>query len=434
MTINKKYTFEEINSLPVLLRNPRILLIGGGLVALQKAQVLIKNKIEFRIITIEAVNKLKVLKKDIIYKRFTKNDLQNFNIVIDATGNKDVNKKLLKEKSKRFFLLNTVDIPSQCDFYFSALINYGKLKIAVSSDGASPTISQTVRKKIANFLPKDLASITDETAKLRKNNIIDIKSAKANTNKIFGKVYFVGAGTGNPDLLTVKAYKLLQTCDVVLYDALITKEILDIIPDSIKKIFVGKPYGSKKLTQEQINNIIVENVLKGFRVVRLKSGDPNIFGRLFEELSFIKGHHINYEVVPGISSAVYGPISENIPLTARGYSSNISIVSGSLEKNKFNYDWIDILKIKKHTTVVLMGLKRIPELVEHAIKARVDSSLPVAIISNIDRVNQQKITTTLNNLEEDSKGAASPAILVFGETVNLAKVLEIPDVKYANVI
>lgn len=430
----KNHKIENISSLPILLRNPKILLIGGGEIAYQKAKVLKENSIEFSIITEFANVNIRDLKIPLTIKIFERSDLRNFNIVIDATGSEPVNKTIDLEREKRYFLLNTVDVPAKCDFYFSALLNYGKLKVAVSSDGASPTISQVVRNRIKKFLPKELSSLTELKNEERNNNFIDINSTKEQAEKLFGKVFLVGSGTGDPELLTIKAYKLLQSADVVLYDTLVTKEIIDLIPSNVEKIFAGKPCGRKDISQLEINQLMVSKALQGLRVVRLKSGDPFIFGRLLEEVSFLKENQINFEIVPGISSAIAGPGSAGIPLTARGYSSNVSIVSGSLKKNKLNLDWIELLKIRNHTTVVLMGLKKAGEIVEAAINAGVNLDLPTAIVCNASRPNQRNIYTTLRELPKESLNAESPAIIIFGKVVNLSEIILSQDSAYSNVI
>lgn len=416
----KKHKIKEMASLPILLRQPKILLIGGGNVAYEKATVLKKNNIDFFIVAKEILEDMINLNVNYSLKEITSDDLTNYNIVIDATGNTEVNKLLENEKKNRFFLLNTVDVPDKCDFYFSALLYYGKLKIAVSSDGASPTISQVVRTKIKEFLPKTLSDLTDQKFQDRINGIIEPEKTKNEVNKIFGKVYLVGFGTGNPELLTLKAYRLIKEADVILYDSLITQEILELIPDNVIKIYAGKPHGIKSLTQREINIQLVDYANRGLKVVRLKSGDPLVFSRITEEILFLNKHEVEFEIVPGISSAIAGPGSAGIPLTSRGYSANISIVSGCLSKNRLNYEWIDLLKIENHTTVLLMGLKRINEIVYYAKLKGVRKDLPAAVISNATRKNQRNIYTTLDELPNSVKDIETPALIIFGEVVKLS--------------
>jgi len=163
-------------------------------------------------------------------------DAADFNIIIDATGSKEVNQLLKEIKRERFILLNAVDVPDECDFYFSSLLKYKNLKVAVSSDGASPTITQVVRDKLKEYLPKTLGDLVEQKSSEREIGIIDIERTKDEAHKLFGKVYLVGCGIGDPDLFTIKAYKTIQTVDVVFYDNLITEEILRLVPPEVEKI------------------------------------------------------------------------------------------------------------------------------------------------------------------------------------------------------
>lgn len=239
------------------------------------------------------------------------------------------------------------------------------------------------------------------------------------------KVYLIGCGTGDPELLTIKAYKSLQKLDIALVDHLITDEIIQLIPENTKIIYVGKQKGKLSVKQEDINKLMLEFANKGLIVGRLKSGDPYIFGRGAEEASFLLSQGIEVEVIPGISSATGGLSVAGLTPTARGYATNFSIVSAHLAGNRFNKDWIHLLKIKNHTTVVLMGLSRAEQIKEEALKIGVSEDFPVAIISNASRKNQKVITTNLKNLDKKAKFAEKPAILVFGNIVNLYGLLPI---------
>lgn len=426
---SKNKTEEKLSTLPVLLRNPKILLIGGGKVALQKAEVMQSNEINFAIISEHFIDDFKKIKREQVIKSFEKGDLSNYNIVIDATGNKGVERIIGKAKKEKFFLLNTVDIPHKCDFYFSALLNYGKLKIAVSSDGASPTISQMVRNKIKNVIPYEIAELTEIKYKQRLTGRLDINSTKNEALKLLGKVYFVGAGPGDPELITIKGRKILDNCDVVLHDYLVDNQLLKTIESKVEIINCGKPHGEKTLKQHHINNLLLEKALQGKTVVRLKGGDPFVFGRLTEEATFLKENEIRYEIIPGITSSIYGPGAAAIPVTSRDVSNSFSVVSACLSKNKFNTKWIKLLNIPYHTTIVLMGLKKINEIVEHAFAENVRNDLPVAIISNATLPNQKEIITTLENLEEDSKSAETSAVIVLGDVVNLREVIKSKSIK-----
>ncbi|MGK9475650.1 uroporphyrinogen-III C-methyltransferase [Melioribacter sp. OK-6-Me] len=414
----------KINSLPILLRNPRILLIGGGIVALQKITVLLQNNIDFFVIAEKFCDELKNMKFNRKIKSFTKDDAEGFNIIIDATGNKEVNRLLKELKEERFFLLNTVDVPEECDFYFSSLLLYKNLKIAVSSDGASPTLTQVVRDKIKEYLPNKLEQLAEKKLNERIEGIIDIESTKAETLRLFGKVFIVGCGIGGGELLTVKAYHILKKeIDVAVYDNLVSDEILSILPDRVEKIYAGKSKGDHSMTQEEINQLLVKLASEGKHVGRLKNGDPYIFGRGSEEALYLINNNIDVEVVPGISSVTAAPLLAGIPPTARNFSSSVSIVTGHLKGGEFDYSWIDLLKRKNHTTIVLMGVTYADKISAYARIKSVDDFTPVAVISNAGRPNQSVAIGTILELESLAKEASSPSMLVFGDVVNLSRIL-----------
>ena len=413
----------NIKSLPVLFRNPQILLIGGGKVAFQKAKVLTDNEIDFSLISLTLCDEFKALEINYKIKQFVKADAVNFNIIIDATGNKEVNLLLKELKKERFFFLNTVDVPAECDFYFSSLLKYGNLKIAVSSDGASPSVTQIVRNKIKEYLPPQLEELVEQKSLERELGIINIERTKEEANKLFGKVYLIGCGIGDPELLTIKTYKAIKSADIVLYDNLITKEILDLVPQRTQKIFVGKEKGNHSASQDIINNLMFDYAIQGYKVARLKNGDPYIFGRGAEEAEFLIRNNIDVEIIPGISSAIAAPLYAGIPPTARGFSSGISIVTAHSNGCVFNNNWIELLKIPNHTVIVLMGLTQTENIVTSALRHGIEGKIPAAIISNASRKNQKTIITTLENLSTAAEEAERPAVLVFGNVVNLSEIL-----------
>ncbi len=414
-----------MSTLPVLLKDPRILLIGGGAVAYQKASVLIDNQVWFKLLANSLIPEFNALDPavDTINKTLTESDLKPFNIIVDATGNPAVAELLLAEKQQRFVLINIVDIPEHCDFYFSSLLNYGKLKIAVSTDGASPTISKVVRDKIKAMIPDNLAELVEEKAAERSHGEIDAVATREQTLTRLAQVYLIGCGPGDVNLLTLQAYACIQKMDVVLYDHLIPQQILDIVPDTTQRVYVGKQKEVHSRRQEEINQLILDYARQGLHVARLKSGDPYMFGRGAEEAEFLVQHGVRVQVLSGISSALSAPASAGIPLTARGYATNVSIVSAHLSGNRINTDWLPMLQIPNHTTVVLMGLSFAREIAELAMVSGVSSEIPVAIVSNASRETQRTIITTLADLPEESRRAERPAVLVFGDVVRLHQIL-----------
>lgn len=413
-----------MTSLPILLRNPQILLIGGGPVALQKAQVLQKNNIDFKAISQDFIQQFATIKREQIIKTFVISDIKDYKIIVDATGSKAVAQMLLAEKKRENFLLNVVDVPEICDFYFSSLLNYGKLKIAISSDGASPSATQVARDEIQRVIPYNISEFCEQQARERTKGLIDKKFAKIACKKYFTQIYLIGCGLGDPELLSIKAFKTMQIVDVLLYDNLITQEILELAPAHVKRVFVGKKKGNHNKTQDEINELILHYAQQGFKVARLKSGDPYIFGRGAEEaISLIeKGYRV--EVINGLSSCIAGLACAGIPVTARGYATNFSVVSAHLKDSLINLDWIHLLSLANHTTVVLMGLSLCKHIQEKALDFGIRPDLEVAIISNASRANQKVKITNLKNLYIDSQELQSPAILVFGAVVSLAEILK----------
>lgn len=409
------------HTLPILLKNQKILLIGGGNVALQKAQVLSSNEIDFKIIAKDINSQIFDLCKDIENKRFKIKDIADYKIIIDATGNEKVTKKLLKYKKKNPILLNVVDVPKYCDFYFMALTKNKPLQIAVSSNGASPTAAQYFRDECEKLIPSDITHYLKQKQFERDNGIIEVEKTKNELQKSLTKVYLVGCGLGDVELLTIKAYKIIKSVDVILYDHLISKEILELVPNTTKSVYVGKRKGFHSKSQQEINELIISYAKKGLKVARLKSGDPFVFGRGAEELSDLTFEGIKTEVIPGISSSISGCSSAGIPITARGYAAGFTVVSAHLKGNNINLDWVDLLDKENHTVVVLMGLSRIKSIVNEAKRIGVSTDKPCAIVSNASRENQKVVISTLQKLESVSKNIERPAILVFGDVVNFSE-------------
>jgi uroporphyrin-III C-methyltransferase / precorrin-2 dehydrogenase / sirohydrochlorin ferrochelatase len=412
-----------MGTLPTLLIKPELLLIGGGQIALQKAQALRKNKISFRIIASSFCKEIETLNIPCNQKPVSAEDLTYANVVVDASGNPEVARLILQEKKKRYFLFNCVSQPELGDIYFPAILNLGDLKISVSSDGASPTVSRIVRDRIAAFIPHEIPDLLAEKKAERASGIVDIKKTQEQCLSLFSTVYLIGCGPGDADLLTLKAYKTIQQMDVVLYDHLLTPEILDLIPESAEKISVGKKKGCHRFRQEQINELLFQQSKRGLKIARLKSGDPYIFGRGAEEAEYLIERGVKVEIISGISSAIAGPACAGIPPTARGYATNMSIVSAHLAGCKINTDWLPLLKIPHHTTIILMGLSFATEISKLALDSGVNPKMPVAIVANASRSDQEVRITDVQNLPEAAVGAQRPAILVFGDVVRLHEVL-----------
>ena len=237
-----------------------------------------------------------------------------------------------------------------------------------------------------------------------------------------GKVFICGAGPGDPNLITLKARELLNSCDVVLYDRLICKEIIDQIPARCEKIYVGRSIGDLTTHQNTTNNLMVEEAKKGKRVLRLKGGDPFIFGRGGEEAEYLFERNIEFEIIPGVTSAIGSAAYAGIPLTDRRFASSVSFVSGheDPEKNEPVVKW-DKLADTAGTLVILMGLERLESISSNLITAGMSKDTSVAIIENGTSRKQRVIVGTLSNIMEKVKDAKTkpPAIIIVGNVVSL---------------
>lgn len=231
------------------------------------------------------------------------------------------------------------------------------------------------------------------------------------------KVTLVGAGPGDPDLISMKGIKALKQADVVLFDALVHPELLQYAPDSAKRVYVGKRKGHCRYHQKDINQMIVDHAKAYGHVVRLKGGDPFIFGRGHEELEFIKAHDIEVSVIPGISSCYAVPESLNLPLTKRGYSESFWVITGTTKDHRLSQDVYDAAKTNA-TVVILMGMHNLDKIVE-IFKNNGKAELPVAIIQNGTFKTEQYVLGQIKNIENKviEEKITNPAIIVIGEVV-----------------
>ncbi len=241
--------------------------------------------------------------------------------------------------------------------------------------------------------------------------------------KINPKVTLVGAGPGDPELITLKGVFALNKADVVLYDALIAKDLLNHAPDNAIKIFVGKRNGSLQNPQDNINRLCVENALKHGHVVRLKGGDPFVFGRGAEEIDYIEAFGIPTHVIPGLSSAISVPGAAGIPVTKRGISESFWVITGTTSSGELSRD-IQLASQSTATVVVLMGTKKLGEIV-NIYKKENRSALPIAIIQSGTTHQQQVVAGSIQDIEQKVlvSGIGAPAIIIIGEVVRESKQL-----------
>ncbi|MCW8877584.1 MAG: uroporphyrinogen-III C-methyltransferase [Kangiellaceae bacterium] len=244
------------------------------------------------------------------------------------------------------------------------------------------------------------------------------------TNSKPGKVYLVGAGPGAAELLTVKALKVIESCDVILYDNLVSEEIKSLFPANISKLFVGKMKNLHSVAQQNLNQILVDYAMKGLKVCRLKGGDPFIFGRGSEEMLTLKENNIDVEIVPGITAASGCTSYAGIPLTHRGISQGCTFLTGHTERDP-DFDWQAIAKLD-HTLVFYMGLSKLEFISRNLVTQGMDADTPVALIENGSRPSQKVVSTKLSDLLNGNSNhqLKSPCLIVIGQTTELREQLQ----------
>ncbi len=238
-------------------------------------------------------------------------------------------------------------------------------------------------------------------------------------NRTSGKVYLVGAGPGDPGLLTIKAHNILKECDVIIYDALVNLSILDDVPSDVEKIFIGAARDSERLDQQEVERMMIQKASQGQCVVRLKGGDPFMFGRGGEEAEALTISGIEWEIIPGISSGMAVPAYAGIPLTHRDCSSSVTFITGHESINKSNIEWQKI-RYNFNTLVIFMGVENIGEIVDKLLKSNYQSTIPIAIIESGTTENQRVRTSTLGDVIDkvNTDPIQPPALIVIGEVVN----------------
>ena len=254
--------------------------------------------------------------------------------------------------------------------------------------------------------------------------MLKMKNKLEQCSNNFGKVFLVGAGPGDSDLLTVKALRLIQSCDVILYDKLVSEDIRGLFPQGSKKFFVGKSKSNHSVPQNQLNQLMVTLAKKGLSVCRLKGGDPFVFGRGSEEMLVLHAAEIETEVVPGITAASGCTSYAGIPLTHRGVSQGCTFITGHAEKS-LELNWKS-LATTNHTLVFYMGLGELPKIREELMANGLSSDTPAALIENGSQSSQRVITTDLNNLSQQAKThrLISPTLIVIGDVVKYREDLE----------
>jgi uroporphyrin-III C-methyltransferase/precorrin-2 dehydrogenase/sirohydrochlorin ferrochelatase len=431
---------------PVFLKleGRRGLVVGAGTVAADKIAALIKAGAELRVVAPRVSDQVRRLaaegKIEWVERPFEPSDLDGVFIAIAATDVPDVNAAVYREAQHRGVLVNSVDDIPHCDFFFGSVVSRGELQIAISTAGESPALAQRLRKEIDEQLPRDLGNWLDRIGGLRREvlathpkgedrrlllhelarrDVCDSAlcptraMARGKAGAAAGRVYLVGAGPGDPELLTVKAVRLIESADVILHDDLVTDAVLELARPRTEVVNIGKRCGVKSVTQDEINAGMVEYARAGRSVVRLKSGDPMLFGRAAEEMDALAEAGIEYEIVPGISAAFAAAAAAGCSLTERGCASSVIFTTAShaQPRNKSANPELD-----EATRVVYMPGRDLKKLAGVWIAEGMAPELPCALVSRAAQPDERVMFTTLGALGEAELPAA-PSLLLAGWAV-----------------
>lgn len=421
------------------------LLVGAGTVALEKIGTLLKTGLRLRVIAPQARPEVRQLaiegKLEWIRRSFELSDLDGNFIVIAATDSAEVNASVYNGAVARGILANSVDDPPNCDFYFGSVVTRGKLQIAISTAGESPAVAQRLRREINEQLPEDIGPWLNHLGQVRREVLsthlpgearksllhqlaqrqvcdsahcpsrqLALAPLQVHNSNSPGKVYLVGAGPGDPELLTVKALRLIQSATVILHDDLVPEAILRLTQPSAEVVNVGKRCGTKSITQEEINALMVDRARARHKVVRLKSGDPLVFGRAAEEIAALAGARIPFEVVPGITAAFAAAATIGCSLTSRNGASNISFSTGHHAQSHIR---APLPQLEESTRVVYMPGRDLRLLAQQWLDEGLPPDFPCAVISRAAQPDQEVRCTTLAALGNFAP-ALAPSLLIAG--------------------
>lgn len=445
------------------LKGRRVLVVGGGDIALRKARLLSEAGAVLRVIAPEIEPQLAALVEQgggqTLLRGYAGNDLSGCVLVIAATDDESLNALVSQDACALGIPVNVVDSPPLCTVIFPAIVDRSPLMIAVSSGGDAPVLARLMRARIETWVPAAYGQLAGLAKKFRaqvKTKLSDVQQRRVFWEEVFqgniaeqalagraaeaeqllaeklsgaatkalGEVYLVGAGPGDPDLLTFRALRLMQQADVVLYDRLVAPAILDLCRRDADRIYVGKQRAEHALPQEQINQRLVSLAKEGKRVLRLKGGDPFIFGRGGEEIQELAAHGIPFQVVPGITAASGCAAYAGIPLTHRDYAQSVRFVTGHLKNGSCDLPWPELVATSQ-TLVFYMGLVGLPIICQQLIAHGRAADTPVALIQQGTTSNQRVFTGTLADLPERiaNQQVQAPTLIIVGEVVQLREKL-----------
>ena len=448
--------FVNLDKLPVLV-------VGGGEIAERKINLIIKANANVEVLArkftpnveqIISKKKLKKIKKSLDISTLS----SNYSLIIAATDNKQVNKKLFNFAKKNNILINVVDQPELCTCTFGSIVERGDLVVAISTGGSAPVFARNLREKLETLLPQSTKQLIDFSSTIRekvirsfsqfnkrrifwelffdnfatkknitKSNLTKLSNQliKSLRNKNSGEVFLVGAGPGDPELLTLRALHLIQKADVCIYDNLVSKDILELVRRDAHMIYAGKLRNNHTIEQKEINKLLVNYAKKGLRVLRLKGGDPFMFGRGGEEISELMAKKIKFQVVPGITAAMGVSAYAGIPLTHRDYSQSCMFITGHEKNGELNINWNNLTN-ENQTIVIYMGLNSLPTIAQNLIDYGMRKDMPIALVQEGTTENQKVVVSTISRVNAKilKTDIQSPVIIIIGEVVKLRKTIK----------
>jgi len=442
------------------IRNLPCLVVGGGEVAARKAQLLLDAGARVHVVAPElgpGVEEL-VRAESVGHRAgpFEDADLDGRYLVIAATDDHELNARIAALAEARRIPVNVVDEPALCRFIVPSILDRSPLVVAISSGGAAPVLARLIRGRLETMIPASFGRLAGLARAFRER--VKARFAEPARRRIFwerildgpiaemvyagredearealaaaleedddqaplGEVYLVGGGPGDPDLLTFRALRLMQQADVVVYDRLVSPAVLDLTRRDAERIYAGKERDQHVLPQETINDLLVRLAREGKRVVRLKGGDPFIFGRGGEEIDTLAEQGIPFQVVPGITAAAGCAAYAGIPLTHRDHAHSCVFVTGHLKDGTVNLDW-ELLSRPKQTIVIYMGLIGLPVICRELARHGMAEDTPAALVEQGTTDRQRVFTGTLATLPEiaENGGARAPTLIIVGDVVKL---------------
>ena len=454
----------DIFPISLKLQQQPCLIVGGGHIAYRKAVLLAKAGAVIHVIAPEIESSLLEIvvasQGQYIQAPFSVDiPLRHYRLVIAATNDKATNIQVFEACEAEKILVNSVDDPPHCRFMVPAIIDRSPLVVSIATNGTSPVLSRQIRTQLEASIPHGMGKLAEFSGKWRavvkskienpderrifwedlyasplkeqvfNDNIADadklIEQALKEWKTPKGEVYLVGAGPGDPELLTLKAMRLMQQADVIIYDRLVSPAILELCRRDAEKIYVGKARSNHSVPQDGINALLVEFAEKGKRVCRLKGGDPFIFGRGGEEIQELFAAGVAFQVVPGITAASGCSAYAGIPLTHRDYAQSVRFLTGHLKEGSPELPWRELV-YENQTLVLYMGLVGLEKICAQLIAHGQRANMPVALISKGTTPEQKVVVGTLADIASkvSEHQIQAPTLTIIGEVVSLREQLQ----------